>query len=110
MEKAVHYVTNVADSYSVVETLHRVRFPQRMSMVQGDELLPINIAGSIYWHGRKKESTRGRTIAFQKIRGMSPVITDHYHKNRVRVWHALYIRKTPHLLFATFTTFIAFFV
>ena len=54
MEEAVHYVTNIADSDLIVETFHRVRFPQRMPVVQGGELLPINIARSSCWHDRKK--------------------------------------------------------
>ena len=84
MEEAIHYVTNVADSDLVVETLDRVRFPQRMSVVQGDELLPVNIAGSSYWHGGKERVLVG--VAFWRI-------------GRIRMWSGLITRlQGRHLL------------
>jgi hypothetical protein len=62
MKEPIHYITNVADRHLVIEIFNWVRFPQRMSVAQRKELLPVNVAWLVYWHDGKKRVPRAQSF------------------------------------------------
>jgi len=54
MKKPFVDVPNVANGDLVVEPPDRAWFPQRIPVIEGRELLPVNVVGLISWHEERK--------------------------------------------------------
>ena len=62
MKEPIQYVADVADRHLVIEIFDRVRCPECMSVAQGKELIPVNIAGRVYWHDGRKSVPVGVVV------------------------------------------------